>query len=62
MSLPENRKAVLDALIEDIRKNGPKGDIKNYCKRRLDMIRSMDDKKIPFIGIIIWWLEKHANR
>lgn len=62
VSLPENRKAVLDALIEDIRKNGPKGDIKNYCKRRLDMIRSMDDKKIPFIGIIIWWLEKHANR
>ena len=62
VSLPENRKAVLDALIEDIRKNGPKGDIKNYCKRRLDVIRSMDDKKIPFIGIIIWWLEKHANR
>lgn len=45
MSLPENRKAVLDALIEDIRKNGPKGDIKNCCKRRLDVIRSMDDKK-----------------
>lgn len=62
VSLPENRKAVLNALIADIRKKGPKGDIKHYCKRRIDMIKAMDDEKIPFVGIIIWWLEKHANR
>ena len=62
VSLPENRKAVLNTLIADIRKKGPKGEIKNYCKRRIDMIKAMDDEKIPFVGIIIWWLEKHANR
>lgn len=45
-----------------IRRKEPKGDIKHYCKRRLDTIKTMDDEKIPFVGIIIWWLEKHANR
>lgn len=45
-----------------IRRKEPKGDIKHYCKRRLDTIKTMDDEKIPFGGIIIWWLEKHANR
>lgn len=59
ISLPENRKQVLDTLIEDVRKKCGKGDISLYCKRKLEHIRAMEDPKLPYVGIIIWWLEKH---
>ena len=58
--LPENRKQVLDALIMNIKEKHPAGDIKPYCRRKLEQIKSMDDDKIPFVGILIWWLEKHS--
>lgn len=61
ISLPETRKQVLNALIQDIRKHHPTGDIKQYCQRKLNQINNMDDIKIPFSGILIWWLEKHAK-
>ena len=60
VSLPENRKQVLDALIMNIKEKHPAGDIKPYCRRKLEQIKSMDDDKIPFVGILIWWLEKHS--
>lgn len=60
ISLPENRKQVLNALIMDIKKNHPTGDIKQYCRRKLEQIRGTDEYKIPFAGILIWWLEKHS--
>lgn len=58
VSLPENRKQVLNALVNDVRKKCG-GDISLYCKRKLEEIRSMHDPKMPFVGIVIWWLEKH---
>lgn len=61
ISLPENRKQVLNELIKNIKKTHPTGDISQYCKRRLEQLKNMDDPKIPFVGILIWWLEKHAR-
>ena len=60
VSLPENRKQVLDTLIMSIKEKHPSGDIKPYCRRKLEQIKAMDDEKIPFVGILIWWLEKHS--
>lgn len=60
VSLPENRKQVLDALIMNIKEEHPAGDIKSYCRRKLEQIKAMDGNKIPFVGILIWWLEKHS--
>lgn len=60
ISLPENRKQVLQALIDDARKNHGTGDISGYCRRKLEQIRDAGDPKIPYVGIMIWWLEKHA--
>lgn len=60
-SLPENRKQVLQALIDDVRKKHGTGDISLYCRRKLAQIRDMDDPKLPYVGIMIWWLEKHIK-
>ncbi len=58
-SLPENRKQVLQVLIDDVRKRHGLGDISLYCRRKLEQIRGIDDPKLPYVGILIWWLEKH---
>lgn len=62
LSLPENRKQVLQKLLDDISRKHNTRDISPYCKRKLEKIKGMDDKKLPYVGILIWWLEKHANR
>lgn len=59
ISLPETRKQVLHTLIEDVRRNCGKGDISLYCRRKLENIQAVGDNKMPYVGIIIWWLEKH---
>ena len=59
-SLPENRKQILQTLIDDVRKKHGTGDISTYCKRKLEQIKNMDDPKLPYVGILIWWLEKHV--
>lgn len=61
-SLPENRKQVLQALIDDVAKKHERGNISVYCRRKLEQIQSMDDPKLPFVGILVWWLEKHIER
>lgn len=60
ISLPENRKQVLQALIDDVKKKCGDGEISTYCKRKLEQIRAMNDPKMPYVGIMIWWLEKHS--
>ena len=60
-SLSENRKQVLDSLLRDIKKRCGTGDISLYCQRRLEKIMEMDDPKIPYAGILIWWLKKHIK-
>ena len=61
VSLPENRKQVLEALIDEVNKRHGVGDISLYCERKLEKIRNMDDPQLPYVGILIWWLEKHAR-
>lgn len=60
ISLPENRKQVLQVLIADVKKNHGTGDISLYCRRKLERIRDKCDPKMPYVGIVIWWLEKHV--
>ena len=60
ISLPENRKQVLQVLIDDVRKNHGTGDISLYCRRKLEQIRNACNPKMPYVGIMIWWLKKHA--
>lgn len=60
ISLPENRKQVIQALIDDVTKRCGTGDISLYCRRKLKSIQAIDDPKIPYVGVIIWWLKKHA--
>lgn len=62
LSLPENRKRALQTMIDKIKKKHATGDISLYCRRELEKIKKMDDKKIPYVGILIWWLEKRAKR
>ena len=62
ISLPENRKRALQTLIEEIRKACGKGDITLYCERKLRKLRETRDWKIPYVGILIWWLEKKLQQ
>ena len=48
------------ALIDDVRKKHGTGDISTYCRRKLEQIKNMDDPKLPYVGSLIWWLEKHV--
>ena len=48
-------------VIFDVRKKCGSGDISLYCQRRLDKILEMEDPKIPYVGILIWWLKKHIR-
>lgn len=60
ISLPENRKQVLQSLLEDVRKKCGTGDISLYCRRKLEQLRNIEKKKLPYVGILLWWLEKHS--
>lgn len=60
VSLPENRKQILQTLIDDVRRKCGTADISLYCKRKLEQIQTMRDYKLPYVGIMIWWLEKHV--
>lgn len=60
VSLPQSRKAALNGLLKDIKKQHATGDIKIYCKRRLEELKQPQENKIPYVGILIDWLEKHT--
>ena len=55
VTLPENRKRVLDTLQEDIINQG--GDLKQNCIDQLHMWENEEDPKTPYSGIVIWWLK-----
>ena len=54
-----NRRQVLQALIADVKKKHGSGAISIYCRRKLEQIKGMDDPKLPYVGVLIAWLEKH---
>lgn len=60
ISLPQSRKAALNGLLKDIKKHHATGDIKIYCQRRLEELKQPQINKIPYVGILIDWLEKHT--
>ena len=58
--LPENRKYALDQLLQEIRKKHPTGSIKQYCQAKLAEYQT-ENPHSPYVGILIYWLEKHAR-
>lgn len=59
VTLPQNRKAVLDAIQQDlINRNG---DFIENCKEQLHIWESETDPKTPYIGIAIWWLKQQID-
>ena len=58
--LPDCRKKALEEMLMVIKKKYPSGSIKEYCLRLLEHYRN-DDPKKPYVGILIYWLEKHCK-
>ncbi|MCD7826027.1 MAG: TIGR02646 family protein [Clostridiaceae bacterium] len=56
VTLPQNRKAVLDAIQADLI-NQDGGDWCQKYKDQLDIWENENDPKVPYIGIAIWWLK-----
>ena len=54
VTLPQNRKSVLDAIQADVLSQD--GDLLQNCIDQLHMWESESDPKTPYIGIGIWWL------
>ncbi len=53
------RKAELDALIEDIGNVGEEY-LHKYCMNRLEAFMNEQDCKTPYVGILIWYLQSLA--
>lgn len=52
---PAERKAVLDALLQDL-KDIPEEALEDYCARVLNDFLSETNPKTPYVGILIWYL------
>ena len=61
IGLPACRRDALKALIVDVQAKHPKGDIKLYCQRLLEQYTSDAEEKLQYVGILIWWLRRHAH-
>uniref|UniRef100_UPI003FF03370 retron system putative HNH endonuclease n=1 Tax=Lachnospira eligens TaxID=39485 RepID=UPI003FF03370 len=61
LSLPENRKMALNALIMMIHQKYPDGDISQYCDMLIKKFEETTDYKTPFVGILLFWLKKHSG-
>ena len=59
VTLPQNRKAVLDAVQADLWNRG--GDLLENCMEQLHIWESESDPKTPYIGIAIWWLKEQIR-
>jgi hypothetical protein len=56
VSLPQNRKAVLDVVQEAV--YSQEGNLRQNCIEQLQLWESETDPKTPYIGIAIWWLKE----
>ena len=59
VTLPRNRKAVLDAVQADLISRD--GDFRENCIEQLHIWESERDPKTPYIGIAIWWLKEQIK-
>ena len=60
VTLPQNRKRVLDTIQEDLLRQ--EGDLRQNCLEQLHMWESESDPKTPYIGIAIWWLKEQIAK
>ena len=58
VTLPENRKAVLDTIQEQVLQEG---DLLQNCIDQLHIWEDETDPKTPYIGIVIWWLREQIH-
>lgn len=58
IQLPNSRLKALLSLQKHIKKKCPTGNIQLYCKRIRDEILLERNQKLPFVGILLWWLGK----
>lgn len=59
VTLPQSRKAVLDAVQESL--VNQEGDFITNCREQLRIWESEEDPKTPYIGIVIWWLREQLK-
>lgn len=59
VTLPQNRKAVLDAIQVEI--ITMEGDLYQNCRDLLHIWESETDPKTPYSGIAIWWLKEQIK-
>ena len=59
VTLPQNRKAVLDAIQAEI--ITMEGDLYQNCRDLLHIWENETDPKTPYIGIAIWWLKEQIK-
>lgn len=60
LQLADCRKSALQTLIKEVQKKYPTGDIKEYCRKQLRLYEEQVQYKTPYVGILIYWLEKHT--
>ena len=58
VTLPENRKAVLDTIQEQVFQEE---DLLQACMDQLHIWENEADPKTPYIGIAIWWLREQIH-
>ena len=58
VTLPENRKAVLDTIQEQVFQEE---DLLQACMDQLHIWENETDHKTPYIGIAIWWLREQIH-
>lgn len=61
VGLLESRRRALQALQNELKKKHPTGDITLTCLKLLQKYQSQTSKT-PYLGILIWWLQKHIRK
>lgn len=61
VGLVENRRRALQTMLNELSKKHPTGDITLTCGRLLQKYQSQTPKT-PYLGILMWWLQKHMNK
>lgn len=60
--LPENRHKALQVMVQKLHKCKSQKEFVSQCRRLLEKYCEDSEKKREYVGILIWWLEKHLHR
>lgn len=58
VGLVESRRRALQTMLNELNKRRPTGDITLTCLRLLEKYQTQT-RKTPYVGILIWWLQRH---